>query len=83
MTSISGFVEPPLLHARTLATGVVHSNTVVLLIPEVSFVEIGFVPLQKGQHAVPFGTGLLGGIPFQALRASLRSLSPYGTHLPP
>ncbi|HYY26496.1 MAG TPA: hypothetical protein VE860_01035 [Chthoniobacterales bacterium] len=33
-------------------------------------------------HAVPYGTDLLE-IPFQALRARLRSLSPYGTRLPP
>ena len=32
-------------------------------------------------HAVPYGTDLLG-IPFQALRARLRSCGPYGTRLP-
>ena len=33
-------------------------------------------------HAVPYGKDLLG-IPIQALRARLRSLSPYGTQLSP
>jgi hypothetical protein len=38
--------------------------------------------LPRPCHAVPYGTDLVG-IAFQALRAWLRSLSPYGTQFPP
>jgi len=38
--------------------------------------------ISRTNHAVPYGTGLLGQV-FQALRAWLRSLSPYGTAFQP